>query len=363
VRRLLVVAPLGPVVTGRSVVSRHMARAFLDAGIPSTQVNVGPRSRTTLGRALRPAAFCVAIGRLLADRGRTIGGVYLAVDAGAGMGLSIATVAAARVVRAPVVLHHHSYAYVRRPRRRAAWLLRTAGRSAVNIVQCPAMLAGLLEQYGAEEASGLVLSNAVTVPRRPERMPDRDRAGDTPVSIGFLGDVTLEKGLAEAIGAGVSLARRRPGSRVLVAGPCTDRGARSHLREALRRYPGIVQYLGPLDEPGKDRFFASLDVFVFPSRYDHETQGIVNLEALARGVPVVARATGCIAEDLARVPGTLVAEDRDFEAAAADAIVGWAERGELRALQAGARRHFDLLRSEAEDQQRRAIEVVADLVR
>lgn len=357
--RLLVVAPLGPVVTGRSAVSRFMAQAFRDAGIPVVEANVGPRSRSAWGRALRPAAFGAAIVRILADRGRTIRAVYVAVDAGSGMALTLATVVAARLTRANVVLHHHSYGYLRRRRARAARLLRAAGREAVNVVQCPSMLARLGEHYGA---GGVVVSNAAIVPGGPPRNPTSPTTtAGAAVSIGFLGDVTPEKGFTEAVRTAVALATSLPGSRLVVAGPCKGSPSRTLLDQALRRHPGVVEYRGPLDARGKEEFFASIDVFVFPSRYDHETQGVVNLEALAHGVPVVARATGCVPEDLRAAPGMVVAEDHDFAAVAAGAIAAWARRGELAALQDGARSHFDALRSEAGEQCRHAVELVAGL--
>lgn len=363
VGRLLVVAPLGPVVTGRSVVSVFMARSFRDAGMAVAEVNIGRRSRRPWARALRPAAFGTAIARLLVDRGRSIRAVYAAVDAGTGMCLTIATVAAARLVGAEVVLHHHSYGYVRRRTTLAACLLRMAGGDAAHIVQCPSMRDKLCRLYGAPEDRGFVMSNAVTVAPVPTPRPGTGGEDtDTGISIGYLSEVSLEKGLADAIDTTMAVAARRPGSRIVVAGPCNDGRAWSHLVGAQQRHPGRVEYRGPLDGPGKAAFFASIDVFVFPSRYSHETQGIVNLEALAHGVPIIARGMGCIGEDFAGAPGMVVDPEHDFVAVAADAIVGLAEDGRLRARRPGARRHFEVLRRQAQEEHRRVVTMVGDLV-
>ena len=364
VGRLLVVAPLGPVVTGRSVVSVFMVQSFRDAGMAVVEVNISPRSRKAWVRLLRPAAFGTAIARLLTDRGRSIRVVYLAVDGGLGMCLTIATVAAARLVGADVVLHHHTYGYLRRRTLRAACLMRMAGRDAPSIVQCPSMKDKLCRRYGLPEDLGFVLSNAVTVapPPTPSRGADDGKAG-TAVSIGYLSVVSFEKGVDDAIDTTMAVAERRPGSRIVVAGPCDDGRARSYLLGAQRRHPGQVEYRGPLDELGKAAFFDSIDVFVFPSKYNHETQGIVNLEALAHGVPIIARGMGCIVEDFARAPAMVVRQDEDFVAVAADAIVGLASDGGLRALRQGARRQFEILRSQAEEEHRRVVTMVGQLTR
>ena len=361
VGRLLVVAPLGPVVTGRSVVSEFMARSLREAGVVVVEVDIGPRSGHRWSRAVRPAAFAAAIARLLADRGRTTRAVYLAVDAGVGMWLTTAAVAAARLVGTEVVLHHHSYAYLRRRTRRAATLVRMAGGGALHVVNCASMQVQLSRHYGVAEDRGFVLSNAITVAPVPTARPEADGAGpDGPVSIGFLGNLTLEKGLAEAVETGVAVAARRPGSRVVVAGPCHDKPAASYLTAALRRHPRVLEYRGALGPGDKAAFFHSIDVFVFPSRL-HETQGIVNIEALAHGVPVVARGVGC-SEDFAGAPAVLVRADQDFVRVASDAIVALADGGGLRKSHDTARGHFDALHRRAQEQHRGLVAMLADLV-
>lgn len=69
-----------------------------------------------------------------------------------------------------------------------------------------------------------------------------------------------------------------PGSKVVVGdGPA--------LAMLKARYPGVL-FLGPKHGAELAAAFRSADVFVFPSRTD--TFGLVNLEALASGVPVAA---------------------------------------------------------------------------
>ena len=44
----------------------------------------------------------------------------------------------------------------------------------------------------------------------------------------------------------------------------------------------------------KSRFYADIDLFLFPSLYAHETQSIVVPEAMAAGMPVLVAAFGIV---------------------------------------------------------------------
>ncbi len=87
-----------------------------------------------------------------------------------------------------------------------------------------------------------------------------------------VGRVAVEKNI-EAF-----LALEVPGSKVVVgAGPALER--------MRRNYPGVM-FLGPKEGTELASAYAAADVFVFPSRTD--TFGLVNIEALACGLPVAA---------------------------------------------------------------------------
>jgi glycosyltransferase involved in cell wall biosynthesis len=54
----------------------------------------------------------------------------------------------------------------------------------------------------------------------------------------------------------------------------------------------VVSYLGPMEQKDLPRFYASLNVFVFPTVRNAESLGLVGLEALACGVPVICTKIG-----------------------------------------------------------------------
>jgi len=112
-------------------------------------------------------------------------------------------------------------------------------------------------------------------------------AADRPLLL-YVGRVAHEKNIEFLLHAFVALRRARPGAMLAIAG---EGPAREHLQWLVARL-GIasdVQFIGYLDrERGLADCYAAADVFVFASRT--ETQGLVLLEALAQGVPVVSTA-------------------------------------------------------------------------
>ena len=104
----------------------------------------------------------------------------------------------------------------------------------------------------------------------------------------YVGRVAHEKNIEFLLHAFVALRRTRPGALLAIAG---EGPARDHL-QSLATQLGIapdVQFIGYLDrERGLADCYAAADVFVFASRT--ETQGLVLLEALAQGRPVVSTA-------------------------------------------------------------------------
>jgi glycosyltransferase involved in cell wall biosynthesis len=112
-------------------------------------------------------------------------------------------------------------------------------------------------------------------------------AADRPLLL-YVGRVAHEKNIEFLLHALVALRRLRPGAMLAIAG---EGPARQHLLSLVATL-GIaadVQFIGYLDrERGLADCYAAADVFVFASRT--ETQGLVLLEALAQGRPVVSTA-------------------------------------------------------------------------
>lgn len=104
-------------------------------------------------------------------------------------------------------------------------------------------------------------------------------------AIGFLGRLDEpRKGLDVLLDAFGRLATERPELRLLVAGPGDVDAVSRNLPAPIR---DRVVLLGRISEEDKARFYVSVDLYVAPN-IGGESFGIVLLEAMAAGTPVVA---------------------------------------------------------------------------
>jgi phosphatidylinositol alpha-mannosyltransferase len=115
-----------------------------------------------------------------------------------------------------------------------------------------------------------------------EPLPGYPRAGGT---VGFIGRYDEpRKGMTVLLNALATLAPARPDLRLLVAG----RGDAADFLESLPpALAGRVELLGQVSEPDKARLLRSVDVYSAPN-LGGESFGIILLEAMAAGTPIVA---------------------------------------------------------------------------
>lgn len=106
--------------------------------------------------------------------------------------------------------------------------------------------------------------------------------------LAFAGRITVEKGAAVA--CRVARGLKMP---LLLAGPIYDeRYFRSEVQPALG---GDIQHVGPLDRPALWRLLGGASATLMPAGWD-EPFGMVALESIATGTPVVAYRRGSLAE-------------------------------------------------------------------
>lgn len=108
--------------------------------------------------------------------------------------------------------------------------------------------------------------------------PERTRPNDELV-VGFLGSLTLRKGFHLLVKA-VQELKGGHKIRLIAAGACDVPD------EVLATYSDIIEYRGFVGKNDLDSFFSEVDVLALPSI--SEGFGIVQLEAISRGVPVLA---------------------------------------------------------------------------
>jgi glycosyltransferase involved in cell wall biosynthesis len=175
----------------------------------------------------------------------------------------------------------------------------------------------------------------------------------------LVGRVAHEKNIGFLLDVLAEVRRSVPSALFVIAG---EGPALAGLRRtaAAAGLADNVLFVGYLDRRGAllDCYRAA-DVFVFASRT--ETQGLVLLESLAVGLPVVSTAVLGTKEVLRDAAGALVvAEDvRQF----ASAVVGVLTRAELRASLASQGRAFVAQRWSSDEMAKRLAQVYGDLVR
>ena len=144
-----------------------------------------------------------------------------------------------------------------------------------RIAVSPAARRYVVEHLGG---SVVLIPNGVDVARFATAEPLPGWPGDAG-AVGFLGRIDEpRKGLAVLVAAMESV----PGARLLVAGPGDPDDVDVPASVADR-----VTFLGLVSEEDKARFFHSIDVYVAPNT-GGESFGIVLIEAMAAGAPVVA---------------------------------------------------------------------------
>jgi phosphatidylinositol alpha 1,6-mannosyltransferase len=147
----------------------------------------------------------------------------------------------------------------------------------------------------------------------PERRNDDLRArvlGDGALAILYVGRLSHEKRIGVLLDAFARVSRARPDVRLVVVGEGPAR------REFERTAPAGTVFLGEARGQELAAYYASADVFCFPSTTD--TFGQVLLEAGASGLTIVAAAAGGALELVQhRVTGILVPPDDPAAFAAA----------------------------------------------
>jgi glycosyltransferase involved in cell wall biosynthesis len=352
---VVAIGPLPPPVHGYSLITARMIEGLQRVvTVEAFDLSPGTMARGWRYHGARARRACRALWRLTRApaQGRTL---YLAIAGGVGVLYDIGFAVAARWRGYRVVIHHHAFSYLTRRSLWTAALVAIAGAEALHVCLCSTMARRLGEKYPRVQQK-IVLSNVAFVPPQEAASLPSARAG---IRLGFLSNLIPEKGFDTAIEVITALRERRVAATLVLAGPALDRATEHLLDEVKVRLGDALDYRGAVHGAAKTAFFADIDVFLFPTRYANEAQPLVVLEALAFGIPVIASARGCIAEDVNGV-GIVVPPHNDFVATAVSAISDWvANPSRLRLLSATAREEAAARHRAATDNLDRVIGAIA----
>jgi glycosyltransferase involved in cell wall biosynthesis len=296
--------------------------------LPSWQVPRDPEDRLIRPRALR--AFRRAIRR----------GDFDLVHVQTPFAAHYTGVAVARQLGIPVVESYHTYFehYLHHyvpwvPGAMTRLLARRVTVSQCGAVDCvvapSAQMAAALQAYGVDTpievlatgipASGFVLGDGARFRARHGIDPSR------PVAT-FVGRVAHEKNIDFLISMLRTLRERVPDVLLVIAG---EGPARRHCERvvAAAGMAGSVRFVGYLNRAADlPDCYRAADVFVFASRT--ETQGLVLLEAMAQGTPVVSTAVMGTIDVLSNARGAVIVneDEQEFATAVADLLTDPARR-------------------------------------
>ena len=129
----------------------------------------------------------------------------------------------------------------------------------------------------------------------------------------YVGRLEQRKGVAHLVQAFARIQHQAPTARLVIAGDGPERRALEQLVAELKL--GNVRFLGYVSSTDLPRVLASGSLFCAPATYA-ESFGIVLVEALAAGLPIVAAANAGYAGLLAAHPGNLLVPPGDDRALA-----------------------------------------------
>jgi len=321
-QKLIFIGPLPPPVHGQSVTTGFLLEQIRKRGQSVIAVDINqPAGAKITSMFIRVMRFLIAISTVLVTKGRNCNSptLYLSVNANMGMYFTAFLACIGRMKKMRIFLHHHTYSHINKQRISMKLLDLTAGSEACHISICDYM-AGELQSRYRKIKSTVSLSNIITI-EEPVSNPGSDENGY--FIIGHLSNLTIEKGVGRVINTFRHLSRQHKNIKLLLAGPLITPEASVLVMAAIKEFGARLEYLGPVYGTEKAAFYASIHVFLFPSLYSMETQGIVNLEAMAYGKPVIAYNQCCIGSDIEGSAGVAINKSENFEERAVPVISRW----------------------------------------
>lgn len=149
----------------------------------------------------------------------------------------------------------------------------------------------------------------------------RPQVQKKPLTAVFLSECSAPKGLFRAWTGVEEANRRNPGSvRLVVAGNFPDQDTANRFAALSQTGTTKVSLRGFLTGHAKNQLLVEADFLVFPTTYEHETQGLVVAEAMAFDLPVIVSRWRAVHENLPPSHHRIISPEGNTAAQIADAI-------------------------------------------
>jgi glycosyltransferase involved in cell wall biosynthesis len=282
--------PLPPPVTGMTVLTEKVVDR-LKQKMPVTVLTwaAGDSRQRPYLRVLRFLRTAKCLAKLILHGRVRNTRLYVTANSKGGLIMTGLIVNAARRLGYQIFLHHHAYNYIDHFDKKMAWINRSMKSEDVHIVHCQKMADDFRARYGDRCRFEILFPSIVSLPLGQSRQ----RAPE-PFRLGFLANLTVAKGLDLVLETFRVLQERGRNVRLCLAGPCGTVEAERLLSDAIKTFKGDVSHVGAVYDDRKVEYFNSIDCFLFPTKFECESWGIVLNEAMASGLPVITTNRGSV---------------------------------------------------------------------
>lgn len=258
--------------------------------------------------------------------------VYRPINGGVGQIFDLCYMAIIRMSGARIIIHHHSFNYLHTFSKIFKVLNKLAGEKSRHVVLGLKMTEKLHELYGIPPSRIIELSNVAFF---GESSP-RNEINDQHLVIGHLANLCTDKGVDDFITICEELQRKEVKFVAKIAGPFADSESLKLVTDATQKNNNI-KYLGPIYGAEKRHYFASLDAFVFPSKYRNEAEPLVLYEAAQHGVLNIGTKRGCMESVIESLGGYSIEESSSIALDIATFIENAYTNGEFSTKMRGVR--------------------------
>jgi len=331
--KIHLVVPCPPPVTGMTLASKAVADSL------GTQAQIytfsRPRRMTAWQWSVARQVMCTSMMLKAALRSRGRANIYWVPSSSTG-GLIADTVRALllRVAFRRGWIHHHVSSYCNKKNILMTIILRILSSKTRHVVLDATMACKLEELYTAKHFFTLNNASLVHAPL------DEAQRIEKSYTVGFLGNLTREKGVTEALATMTAISELSDDFNFIIAGPLIDSGLSNGLNSFLSSDPLRREYLGSVNDIEKQAFYKKVDILLFPTKYKSEAQPLTIYEGLGSGCAVLATRVGGISEQLSGLNTCF--ESKDYLSKAVKLVSEWIEQPEkLHAAQTAARHQFE----------------------
>lgn len=312
------IGPFPGPVTGQTVITNKLYELLQNESLAKLNTARGNTSNKLINNIIKAARTIHNVFTIIFMARNSRKMAYLSLDANNGMAISLIYCAALRMMKKNVILHHHTYSHISKNNPHMELIAKLLRKKSIHLCICNKMGNDLKRQY--QDIEFKTLNNAFSLPHpkhKTKKYQERE------ITLGYLGRISREKGAHLAANTAYQLRQQFNGKvNLILAGPARDKQLLEEIRATCSKAEVNLVETGMISGDEINIFYESIDYFLFPTQYENETQGIVNVQAISYGIPSISYARCCVTTDIKNA-GTAIETNEDFPNPAADAILAY----------------------------------------